>query len=104
MSCQKAQGFLEQGDWQADVVADARKAPRGREEALALARSVEKVIVGKGKKVVVFDMKSAPPDDDTLAAHLLGPTGNLKAPTLRKGRTLLVGFSEEAYRQALGGS
>ncbi len=81
---------------------DATKERRGRDEALALARSVERVVVGRGKRVVVFDMKKAPPDDDTLAAHLLGPTGNLKAPTLRRGRTLLVGFSEEAYREVLG--
>jgi hypothetical protein len=47
-------------------------------------------------------MKKDPPNDDTLAAHILGPTGNLRAPTLRKGRTLLVGFSEQAYRQVLG--
>jgi arsenate reductase-like glutaredoxin family protein len=60
-------------------------------------------VVGRGKKVVTFDMKNDPPDDETLLAHLLGPTGNLKAPTLRKGRTLLVGFSEEAYRVTLGG-
>jgi hypothetical protein len=61
------------------------------------------VIVGRGKKVVVFDMKKAPPDDEMLLAHVLGPTGNLKAPTLRLGNTLLVGFSEEAYRQVFGG-
>ncbi len=81
---------------------DAGKERKGRDEALALAKSVDKVVVGRGKKVVTFDMRKEPPDDDTLAAHLLGPTGNLKAPTLRKGRTLLVGFSEEAYRQVLG--
>jgi arsenate reductase-like glutaredoxin family protein len=57
--------------------------------------------VAKGKKVVTFDMKREPPDDETLAAHLLGPTGNLRAPTIRKGSTLLVGFSEEAYREVL---
>lgn len=43
-------------------------------------------------------MKTDPPDDDTLAAHLLGPTGNLRAPTLRQGRTLYVGFHADAYR------
>ena len=59
-------------------------------------------MVAKGKKVVAFDMRKEPPDDDLLAAHLLGPTGNLRAPTLRKGRTLLVGFSDEAYREVLG--
>ncbi len=83
--------------------ADAAKDRRGRDAALALAKTADKVVVAKGKKVVTFDLKKAPPDDDTLAAHLLGPTGNLRAPTLRRGKTLLVGFSEEAYRQLLGG-
>jgi hypothetical protein len=82
---------------------DAGKERRGRAEALALARTANQVVVARGKKVVTFDMKADPPDDDTLAAHLLGPTGNLRAPTLRRKKTLLVGFSEEAYRQVLGG-
>lgn len=101
MSCQKAQGFLETNELAVGERTDATKERKGRDEALALARSVERVVVARGKKVVAFDMKKEPPDDDTLAAHLLGPTGNLKAPTLRKGRTLLVGFSEDAYRQVL---
>jgi hypothetical protein len=63
----------------------------------------DKVVAGRGKKAVTFDMKKNPPDDATLAAHILGPTGNLRAPTIRKSKTLLVGFSEEAYRQMLGG-
>ena len=58
-------------------------------------------MVAKGKKVVTFDMKQSPPDDDTLAAHLLGPTGNLRAPTIRRGKTLLIGFNEEAYTSHL---
>ena len=82
---------------------DAGKEKRGRDEALRLARTVATVVVARGKKVVTFDMKREPPDDETLAAYLLGPTGNLKAPTLRVGDTLLVGFGEAAYRQVLGG-
>ena len=101
MSCQKAQEFLEAGKWGVEETTDAKKVKKDRAAALALARSAAKVVVGKGKKVVTFDMKKAPPDDDTLAAHLLGPTGNLKAPTVRLGDTLLVGFSEDAYRQLL---
>jgi hypothetical protein len=81
---------------------DAGKNRKGREAALALARSAERVVVGKGKNVLVLDMKQSPPDDDTLAGYLLGPTGNLKAPTLRLGKTLLVGFNEAAYQQVLG--
>jgi hypothetical protein len=104
MGCKKAQGFLEANDWAVSgTVVDASKDRRGREEALKLARSAATVIVARGKKVVIFDMQQSPPDDDTLAAYILGPTGNLKAPTLRIGDSLLVGFGEEAYRRALGG-
>ena len=74
----------------------------GRDEAIALARSARTVLAARGKSLVRFDMTADPPDDDTLAAHILGPTGNLKAPTLRVGETLLVGFSEEGYRRLLG--
>jgi hypothetical protein len=84
------------------TIVDAKKERRGRDEALKLARSAPRVVAARGKKVVVFDMTKDPPDDETLAAHLLGPSGNLKAPTLRVGDTLLVGFGEEAYRQVFG--
>ena len=47
-------------------------------------------------------MKKNPPDDETLLSHLLGPTGNLRAPTFRKGKTLVVGFNEQAYDDLLG--
>ena len=88
---------------QAAAIADAANERKGRAEALALANSAEKIVVAKGKKVVTFDMKRNPPDDDTLAAHILGPTGNLRAPTIRRGKMLLVGFNEDAYQQFLGG-
>ena len=102
MSCKKAQGFLESHAWNIGAASDARKEPRGRDQAVALARQADTVLVAKGKQVVTFDMKHNPPDDETLLAHLLGPTGNLRAPTLRKGKRLLVGFSEDVYREFLG--
>lgn len=101
MGCKKAQGFLEQGHQEVIAKTDAGKEKYGRTEALALAKSMARVVVGRGKKVQTIDMKKEPPDDDTLATFLLGPSGNLKAPTLRIGDTLLVGFSEEAYKQLL---
>jgi arsenate reductase-like glutaredoxin family protein len=97
MSCQKAQGFLEQHAVGVASTTDANKEKKGKAEALALAKAASKVIVAKGKKVVVFDMKGDAPDDETLLAHLLGPTGNLRAPTVRKGKTLFVGFNDGAY-------
>ena len=73
------------------------KAKLSAKDALKLARSASRVIVAKGPKVVTFDMNKEVPDDDTLLAHMLGPTGNLRAPTIRKGKTLIVGFNEDAY-------
>lgn len=82
--------------------ADASKDKKGRQEALALARAASRIVVAKGKNIVEVDLRKDAPDDDTLAGLLLGPTGNLRAPTLRKGKTLYVGFSEEAYRALVG--
>jgi arsenate reductase-like glutaredoxin family protein len=86
---------------QAQEVLDATKHRQGKTEALALAHAADRIIAMKGKKVVAFDMKKNPPSDEVLLEHLLGPTGNLRAPTLRKGKTLLIGFSEEGYASAL---
>jgi hypothetical protein len=78
-------------------VTSANRERKGRAEALALARTVKHIVVAKGKKVLTIDLKEDRPDDDTLAAHLLGPTGNLRAPSVRRGTTLYVGFNDEAY-------
>ena len=49
-------------------------------------------------------MKNATADPAEVAQLLLGPTGNLRAPTLRKGKTLIVGFDAETYAELLGAS
>lgn len=63
---------------------------------------MNKLIVAKGKKVTEVDLKKDRPDDGVLAALLLGPTGNLRAPTMKVGKTLLVGFNEDAYNEIFG--
>jgi arsenate reductase-like glutaredoxin family protein len=60
------------------------------------------LIAARGKKVERVDLETAKPDKATVERLMLGPTGNLRAPTLRVGRTLLVGFDEETYRRVLG--
>ncbi len=72
----------------------------GRDDALALAEQASKVIVAKGKNVKSFRTKDGITDE--LLDAMLGPTGNLRAPTLRVGKTVLVGFNEEQYGQCLG--
>jgi len=37
-----------------------------------------------------------------LVDAMLGPTGNLRAPTIRKGKTVLVGFNQELFEKVFG--
>ena len=74
----------------------------GADKARELAAAASKIIVSKGKKITVFDMRKDPPDEATLMKHMLGATGNLRAPTIKRGKTLLVGFNQDEYEGALG--
>jgi len=81
---------------------DAKKQTITGERALDVLAKVDELYVARGKRVVHVDLGKGKPDRATLLALLLGPTGNLRAPTLRRGRTLLVGFDEATYKQVLG--
>ena len=74
----------------------------GRVEALALLKGMKEMYVAKGKKVVQVNLKKDRPGDDELVKLMLGPTGNLRAPTLRKGKTLVVGFNDDLYGEIFG--
>jgi len=63
---------------------------------------VDVLYAAKGKKVHRLDLKKDKPAKSDLLALLLGPSGNLRAPALRKGRTLIVGFEEGMYREVFG--
>ncbi len=56
----------------------------------------------KGKKVTAFDLKKDKPSEEELLVHMLGTTGNLRAPTIVRGKTLLVGFNGDEYDKVLG--
>ena len=84
MTCGRAQEFLAQHRVDVAAVADAKKDRLGPKQALQLAREARKIVVAKGKKVVTLDMKKDAPKDADLLKLLLGPSGNLRAPTLQK--------------------
>lgn len=54
----------------------------------------------KGKKVTRFRMKDKPAEADLLKV-MLGATGNLRAPVVKRGKTVLVGFNQEVYEEIL---
>jgi hypothetical protein len=71
----------------------------GAKDAAALAKAAARVVVAKGSKVSEF----APGGKASkqIVDAMLGPTGNLRAPCIRVGKTVLVGFHADAYRDAL---
>lgn len=101
MSCVKAQEFLGKTTVETVEQIDAQKKMPAA-DAIALAKQVDRIVAAKGSKVVTLDLKKDKPDTKTLLSVLLGPTGNLRAPTFRVGRTLVVGFHEETYRSVFG--
>ncbi len=74
----------------------------GADKALELAKNASRVIVMKGKKVSDFDMKKDKPKKDELLGLMLGTTGNLRAPTIVRGKTVLVGFNQDVFDEILG--
>jgi len=74
----------------------------GQTDALALARQARRLIAAKGKKVTSVDLAKDQPSDAVLAALMLGPTGNLRAPIMRVGQTVLVGYNDEVFAKELG--
>ena len=75
---------------------NATKQRFGADDLDEVFAGATKVVAMKGKKLEVFDPAK---DAEQLAALCLGPTGNLRAPTVRKGKTFLVGFSQDGYDQ-----
>jgi arsenate reductase-like glutaredoxin family protein len=66
-----------------------------------LIAAATKIVVMKGKKVTAFDLKKDKPSEEELLGVMLGTTGNLRAPTIVRGKTLLVGFNAEKYAEIL---
>ena len=96
MTCGRAREFLERH--RIPIVEEVRAGvrPQGRKEALALAKSARRLVAAKGTKVTVLDLSAGPPDKEILAL-VLGPTGNLRAPAMRVGDTLYIGFPKDGF-------
>jgi len=64
---------------------------------------VAELFVAKGKKVVHHDLKSDRPSDDALLELMLGRSGKLRAPVVRSGSKLIVGYNADLYEETLLG-
>lgn len=81
---------------------NASKQRFGAEDLAGVLEGVSVLIVAKGKQVVTVELAKDGLSAEELAKLMLGPTGNLRAPTARVGKKLLIGFNEEAYSGVFG--
>jgi len=75
-------------------------APVDRVAALALARGARRMVVKVGDTLVRL---GAPFTEADVARYLVHDDGFLKVPVLLVGDLLVRGYTEELYREALGG-
>lgn len=95
----RSDAFLEARGLAVRETVDARKARYGAKELEALFRGGRELTVVRGAKRVVIDLAKAGAKELEI---VLGPSGNLRAPTARVGKDWLVGFDAEAWRAWLG--
>ncbi|MBU2538283.1 MAG: hypothetical protein KKH22_07575 [Proteobacteria bacterium] len=80
---------------------DARTVRMDGAAAWELLRTAAKITVTKGKTVSELNPKQD--TKETILKQVMGPSGNLRAPTLRTGDTFVVGFHADFYKQWLTG-
>jgi len=71
----------------------------GEDTARELIAAADAIHIAKGKKLDAFTAADAA---DDFVAKMLGSTGNLRAPTIVVGKTLVVGFNEDLYDDVFG--
>lgn len=101
-TCQRAQDFLTKNKVQQPEFVDARKDTLSKKDAMRIARESQEILAAKGSKVVHLKLKGEQVTDKDIEAAVVGPTGNLRAPAFKVGKTLVIGFNEDAYKKVLG--
>ena len=101
MTCTKSQGFLAEKSVVIQETVDARKQKFEGAAAVTFVREADEVFVAKGQNVrhVVFKNESI--TDEELLKLVTGPSGNLRAPTIRRKQKLFVGFHSDEYEKFL---
>ena len=84
------------------MIVDAKKDVHQKAEALKLISAATSVHAAKGKKIVEVNLKKSDTTEEELLKVVLGPTGNLRAPTMVMGKKMIVGFNDKMYAGLFG--
>lgn len=76
---------------------DARKTKIDQAAAWELVAQAKSIAVAKGKKVQRFE--SVATEKEAVLKNIMGPSGNLRAPTYRVGQDFIVGYNPDLYQE-----
>ena len=94
-SCKKSQEVIETHQVSIKDVVDARKERIDARKAWGLPHKAKSINTAKGKKVEKWNPSSD--DKAAILQRVMGPSGNLRAPTYRIKDEFVVGFNPELY-------
>ena len=80
---------------------DARKEKKDPDAAWQILGNAESITAAKGKKIQVFNPGTDGKAD--ILKAVMGPSGNLRAPTLQIGDQFIVGFNADLYDERFRG-
>ena len=100
MSCDRAREVFSTNLIAIKEVVDARKVALNEDSVWTAMKTAAKIFVVKGKSVIALSPKNDKRAD--ILATVLGRSGTLRAPTLRKGRIWYVGYNQEMYDNLVG--
>ena len=98
-SCAKTAEFLVEHGIPIVTQIDARATALVEADALQLVSDVKDLYITRGTKVVHFDLTNERPDDAALLQMLIGRSGKLRAPTVKMGHVVIVGFDQSTYHR-----
>jgi arsenate reductase-like glutaredoxin family protein len=82
-------------------VRSATREPVEGEDALEILEGVTDLYVAKGRRIVHHDLAARRPSDEELLDLMLGRSGKLRAPVLRSGSILIVGYNQDVLGEVL---
>ncbi len=67
----------------------------------SVLNGVSDVYSTRARKVIHLNIKQGKPAREDVLALLMGRSGTLRAPVIKHGNTLIVGFDEDTYARVL---
>ena len=98
-TCKRAQEFLDANQISVSEKINASKEKIDADKAWDMIQNAKSVHVAKGKKTIRWNPQTD--NREEILKTVIGPSGNLRAPTWKIGKDFLVGFSAEQYQDVL---